>query len=118
MKARITERVPEDGCRSARTNYNDSFVRGCYYRMSENDPKGAACAVGAFIPDDSRRRIFGYQAAVGELLYAFPELAKNMPLRIDGLTDMQKAHDTADDNEARASTLQWIDENVADAFFS
>ena len=76
----------------------------CCYR----NPEGAACAIGAFIPDDHKDianiaqfeggviSVYDYEDKDYALFYQYPDLVNIMPLTDTDCWNLQQMHDKSD----------------------
>lgn len=108
-KARMIEqlklRVPPNGC------VDDSPEVKCVYRKN-HDPHGAACAVGAFIPDEVYRPEFDTSGNGFDEIYT--EIGCHMPLSRFGMSKLQNEHDVVKDNTLER-LIAWVNAHVEDA---
>lgn len=82
---------------------------GCVYLTDG----GNKCGIGCFIPDGHAAQ--GITCSVKDLLRTYPDLLAYMPLaELEGLQEMQRAHDSCLDADPRDVLEDWINDNVQD----
>lgn len=78
---------------------------GCLYLAQD----GNRCAVGIFIPTGHPAQDSG---DVRIMLPKFMDLLDVMPLKLEGLREMQRVHDQHESGDPRSAIIKWINEKV------
>lgn len=111
-KAAMLEHVKKEfkGKSIEASGLNDNDVSACLYR----GPNGTKCAIGMFIPDLlARKADYQGSCSINHLYHIMPEFQSFMPLEsLEGLAELQSAHDKVDDANCLQSILDFIEQNV------